>query len=93
MARTMVEIRNVKSVADDIADELLVIESALRNCEKIVDENVGVENRWSGQRANDFKAKFTKVASDFKEYVNQINGYVLYINKVYEKFSAYEENK
>ena len=62
-----------KNTMAKIQSEASKVKSILANCNSIVEENVGVENRWSGQRATDFKQKWGKAAENFDTFVELIN--------------------
>ena len=64
-----------KSTMAKILEEAEKVAKYLQNCDDIIKQNVGVEDRWSGQRANDFKQKWDNSAAEFKSFVQLINSY------------------
>lgn len=77
-----------KQTMTHIQDEANKVKNYLNKCDAIIHENVGVENRWSGQRANDFKQKWDKAAADFDSFVELINNYA---NKVDESYKVHQQ--
>ena len=58
-----------------ILEEAEKVAKYLQNCDDIIKQNVGVEDRWSGQRANDFKQKWDNSAAEFNSFVQLIKTY------------------
>lgn len=77
-----------KSTMAKIQEEAGKVDKYLRNCDDIIKQNVGVEDRWSGQRANDFKQKWEKSAAEFKSFVQLINSYA---GRIEESTRAHEK--
>lgn len=77
-----------KQTMAHIQDEANKVKNYLNKCDAIINENVGVENRWSGQRANDFKQKWSKASADFDSFVQLINSYA---NKVDESYRVHQQ--
>ena len=82
-----------KNTMAKIQSEASKVKSILANCNSIVEENVGVENRWSGQRATDFKQKWGKAAENFDTFVELINTYVNKIDESYRVHQQYDETQ
>lgn len=77
-----------KSTMTKIQDEANKVKTYLNKCDSIINENVGVQNRWSGQRASDFKQKWEKAASNFDEFTKLINSYA---NKIDESYAVHQK--
>ena len=82
-----------KNTMAKIQSEASKVKSILANCNSIVEENVGVENRWSGQRATDFKQKWGKAAENFDTFVELINTYANKIDESYRVHQQYDETQ
>lgn len=82
-----------KNTMAEIQSEASKVKSILANCNSIVEENVGVEKRWSGQRATDFKQKWGKAAENFDTFVELINTYANKIDKSYRVHQQYDETQ
>ena len=76
-----------KSTMAKIQEEAGKVEKYLQNCDDIIKQNVGVENGWSGRRANDFKQKWEKSAAEFNSFVQLINAYA---GRIEESTRAHE---
>lgn len=77
-----------KSTMAKVQEEANKVKNYLNKCDSIVDENVGVTNRWSGQRADDFKQKWEKAAAEFEGFVQLINQYA---NKIDESYRVHQQ--
>ena len=88
MAVRHFDYNEAKTTMAKIQDEANKVKSYLNKCDSIINENVGVENRWSGQRANDFKQKWQKSAADFEKFVQLINNYA---NKIDESYRVHQQ--
>ena len=64
-----------KSTMAKILEEAEKVAKYLQNCDDINKQNVGVEDRWSSQRANDFKQKWDNSAAEFNSFVQLIKTY------------------
>ena len=53
---------------NNIKTNAQTIKSVLSNCNDIINENVGVSGKWSGDRANVFKAKWQKTSAEFDSF-------------------------
>lgn len=82
-----------KSTMNKIQEEADKVKKYLNKCDSIIDENVGVENRWSGQRASEYKSKWKKAAEDFNDFVQLINNYASKIDESYKKHKEFDETK
>ena len=82
-----------KNTMAKIQSEASKVKSILANCNSIVEENVGVENRWSGQRSTDFKQKWGKAAENFDTFVELINTYANKIDESYRVHQQYDETQ
>lgn len=82
-----------KATMAKIQDEANKVKSYLSKCDSIIDENVGVENRWSGQRATDFKQKWEKAAADFDNFVKLINNYASRIDESYRVHQQFDQTQ
>ena len=80
-----------KNTMAKIQSEASKVKSILANCNSIVEENVGVENRWSGQRASEYKEKWKKAAADFDSFVKLINEYATKIDESYKVHKQFDE--
>lgn len=60
-----------KSTMAKIQEEAGKVDKYLQNCDDIIKQNVGVEDRWSGQRANDFRMFFLYI---FFIWIHNNNG-------------------
>lgn len=77
-----------KATMSRVQEEANKVKSYLTKCDSIINENVGVQNRWSGQRATDFKQKWEKAAADFENFVQLINSYA---NKIDESYRVHQQ--
>mgnify|MGYP004629763901 FL=1 len=77
-----------KATMAKVQDEANKVKTYLSKCDSIINENVGVENRWSGQRATDFKQKWEKAAANFENFVQLINNYA---NKIDESYRVHQQ--
>ncbi|MDO5002833.1 MAG: WXG100 family type VII secretion target [bacterium] len=77
-----------KATMAKVQDEANKVKTYLAKCDSIINENVGVENRWSGQRATDFKQKWEKAAANFENFVQLINNYA---NKIDESYRVHQQ--
>lgn len=78
-----------KSTMTKILEEAEKVAKYLKNCDNIIKQNVGVEDRWSGKRANDFKQKWDNSAAEFNSFVELIKTYAGRIEestRVHKKF-------
>lgn len=91
MAVRHFEYNEAKNTMSKVQSEAKSVEKYLARCEEIVNENVGVENRWSGARANAFKEKWEKTSSEFKDFVALINQYATKIDESYQAHKSYED--
>ena len=82
-----------KATMAKIQDEANKVKAYLAKCDSIIDENVGVENRWSGQRATDFKQKWEKAAADFDMFVKLINNYASKIDESYRVHQQFDQTQ
>lgn len=80
-----------KNTMSKIQEEASKVKSYLNKCDAIINENVGVENRWSGQRASEFKQKWQKAAQDFNSFVELINAYATKIDESYKIHKQFDE--
>ena len=90
MARVF-EYAEAKSTMQSIQEKANSIKNYLDTCQSIIDENVGVTNRWSGERANNFKAKWNKTSAEFDTFVQMINEYANKIDESYRQHKAFDE--
>ena len=88
MAVRHFDYNEAKTTISKIQVDANKVKSYLNKCDSIINENVGVENRWSGQRANDFKQKWQKSAADFEKFVQLINNYA---NKIDESYRVHQQ--
>lgn len=77
-----------KATMASIQEEANKVRTYLTKCDSIINENVGVQNRWSGQRATDFKQKWEKASADFENFVKLINNYA---NKIDESYRVHQQ--
>ena len=77
-----------KATMASIQEEANKVKQYLTKCDAIVNENVGVQNRWSGERATNFKQKWEKAAADFDMFVKLINTYA---NKIDESYRVHQQ--
>lgn len=82
-----------KDTMTKIQEEAEKVKKYLDKCDAIVEENVGVENRWSGQRANEYKSKWKEAAADFNNFVQLINDYANKIDQSYMTHKKFDESK
>lgn len=82
-----------KSTMNKVQEEANKVKTYLAKCDSIVNENVGVQNRWSGQRASDFKQKWEKAAADFNEFVKLINDYAGKIDESYRVHQQFDQTQ
>ena len=87
MAVRHFDYNEAKATMAKIQEEAGKVDKYLQNCDDIIKQNVGVEDRWSGQRANDFKQKWEKSAAEFKSFVQLINSYA---GRIEESTRAHE---
>ena len=83
----------VKSTMSKIQDEANKVKTYLNKCDSIVNENVSVEGRWSGERAKQFKGKWEKAAADFESFVKLINEYANKIDASYQAHQAFDQTQ
>ncbi len=91
MAVRSFDYEQAKSTMQKIQEEANKVKNYLSKCDSIIDENVGVKNRWSGQRANEFKTKWKQEAAEFENFVNLINTYANKIDESYQAHKAFDE--
>lgn len=82
-----------KSTMISIQDEVNKIKSYLAKCDSIINENVGVQNKWSGQRANDLRQKWEKASADFDGFVKLINTYANRIDESYRIHQQFDQTQ
>lgn len=82
-----------KATMAKVQDEANKVKTYLAKCDSIINENVGVENRWSGQRATDFKQKWEKAAADFENFVQLINTYANRIDESYRVHQQFDQTQ
>lgn len=82
---------NAKKTMGDIQDKSDEIKKILEKCDTIIKDNVGVEDRWSGQRADDFKRRWDKAASEFGKFIDLINTYPAKIDESHKAHQQYEQ--
>lgn len=82
-----------KATMAKVQDEANKVKTYLTKCDSIINENVGVENRWSGQRATDFKQKWDKAAADFENFVQLINTYANRIDESYRVHQQFDQTQ
>ena len=80
-----------KSTMQKIQEEANKVKTYLSKCDSIIDENVGVKNRWSGQRASEFKEKWKQEAAEFENFVNLINEYANRVDDSYRAHKTFDE--
>lgn len=78
---TMQKIQNLKSK----------VQKNIDNVQSIVNENVCVENRWTGTRAREFKSNWEKTSSSFKEFVDIIDQYAQKVEQSYKAHQSFEQ--
>lgn len=83
--------KEAKDTMIKVKEEAGKVEKYLSKCDSIIEENVGVENRWSGQRASEFKSKWKKASADFNNFVNLINEYANKIDESYKVHKQFDE--
>lgn len=88
MAIRQFNYEEAKQTMSRVQEEASKVKNYLEKCDAIIKENVGVENRWSGQRASDFKQKWEKSAAEFNDFVTLINQYA---NKIDESYRAHKQ--
>ena len=88
MAVRHFDYQEAKTTMTKVQEEANKVKSYLNKCDDIIKQNVGVEDRWSGQRANDFKQKWDKSAAEFKSFVQLINSYA---GRIEESTRAHEK--
>lgn len=91
MAVRSFDYEQAKSTMNSIQTKASEVQKILNTCQNIVDDNVGVENRWSGERATDFKAKWERAAADFNSFVQMINNYASRIDESYKTHKEFDE--
>ena len=82
-----------KATMAKVQDEANKVKTYLTKCDSIIKENVGVENRWSGQRATDFKQKWDKAAADFENFIQLINTYANRIDESYRVHQQFDQTQ
>lgn len=80
-----------KSTMQKVQEEANKVKTYLAKCDSIIDENVGVQNRWSGQRASQFKEKWKQEAAEFENFVSLINRYAIKIDESYRAHKTFDE--
>ena len=80
-----------KSTMNKVQEEAQKVKQYLNKCDSIIDENVGVKNRWSGQRATEYKQKWKSAAADFDNFVKLINEYATKIDESYKVHKQFDE--
>ena len=80
-----------KNTMAKVQEEANKVKNYLNKCDSIIDENVGVENRWSGQRASEYKEKWKKAAADFDSFVKLINEYATKIDESYKVHKQFDK--
>ncbi len=88
MAIRQFNYEEAKQTMSRVQEEASKVKNYLEKCDAIIKENVGVENRWSGQRASDFKQKWEKSAAEFNDFVTLINQYA---NKIDESYRVHKQ--
>lgn len=91
MAVRHFDYNEAKATMAKVQEEANKVKSYLNKCDDIIKQNVGVENRWSGQRANDFKQKLEKSAAEFNSFVQLINTYANKIDESYRVHQQFDE--
>lgn len=77
-----------KDTMTKIQGQAEAIKKYLNTCQTIIDENVGVKGRWSGERATAFKQRWERTSADFQNFVQMINQYA---NKVDESYRVHQQ--
>ena len=80
-----------KSTMNKVQEEAKKVKNYLNKCNSIIEENVGVKNRWSGERASEFKQKWKNAAADFDKFVELINKYATKIDESYRVHKQFDE--
>lgn len=80
-----------KSTMQKVQEEANKVKTYLAKCDSIIDENVGVQNRWSGQRASEYKEKWKKASASFDSFVKLINEYAIKIDESYRVHKQFDE--
>lgn len=80
-----------KSTMKKVQDEAQKVKTYLNKCDSIINDNVGVKNRWSGERATNFKQKWEKASADFDSFVQLINKYATKIDESYKAHKQFDE--
>lgn len=93
MAVRHFDYQEAKTTMAKVQDEANKVKSYLNKCDSIIKENVGVQNRWSGQRATDFKQKWDKAAANFDEFVKLINNYANRIDESYRVHQQFDQTQ
>ena len=91
MAVRHFEYEQARSTMNEIKSEAQKVDTYLKRCQQIINENVGVSNRWTGQRADDFKKRFEAKAAEFKEFVSLINQYANRVEDSYREHKAFDQ--
>ena len=91
MAVRNFDYEKTKSTMATIQEKANNVKDYLAACQSIIDENVGVENRWSGERASKFKERWEKTSADFNNFVEIINQYANKIDDSYKAHKAFDE--
>ena len=92
MAVRNFEYAEAKATMVDIQRKADEVKKYLAKCQSIIDENVGVKNRWSGERATKFKERWNRTSENFNIFVDMINQYANKIDESYKQHRAYEES-
>ena len=92
MALRTFEYAEAKATMGDIQRKADEVKKHLAKCQSIIDENVGVKNRWSGERATKFKERWNRTSENFNSFVETINQYASKIDESYKKHQQYEES-
>lgn len=91
MAVRHFDYQEAKTTMTKVQEEAKKVDTYLKKCDTIIKENVGVENRWSGQRANDFKQRWENAAAEFNSFVELINTYANRIDQSYKVHQQFDE--
>lgn len=91
MAVRHFDYEQAKNTMTQIQNQADNVKKYLANCQSIVNENVGVQNRWTGQRATAFKQKWEKSAAEFNEFVEMINQYASKIDESYRVHQSFDQ--
>ena len=80
-----------KNTMKKVQDEAQKVKTYLNKCDSIINDNVGVKNRWSGERATNFKQKWEKASAEFNSFVQLINKYATKIDDSYRVHKQFDE--